>query len=186
MTRLQRILGFLTLLAGAVAPLSAARADFEVAGPDGRRILLKDDGTWRYVDATTQEPSKDKPKVTVTGEGVFTLERRTEVGPHCRFGLRLQNNTNFEIQTIVPSFSAYRANGVLYATHTLGFYSIKPGNNQYREILFQGITCQEVARLQVSGGDRCVMADLDRFSSTGEACLERVRVVASDLVRFEK
>ena len=186
MTQIQRIAGALALLVGVAAPLSAAWADFEVTGPDGRRIELKDDGTWRYLDAAPKEQAKDKPKVTVTGEGVFTLERRTEVGPHCRFGLRLQNNTNFEIQTIVPSFSVYRANGVLFETHTLGFYSIKPGNSQYREILFQGITCQDVARLQVSGGDRCVMADLDRFSSTGEACLERVRVVPSDLVQFDK
>ena len=28
-----------------------ARADFEVAAPDGRRVLLKDDGTWKYQNA---------------------------------------------------------------------------------------------------------------------------------------
>ena len=173
----------MVLLLGALAPLSAARADFEVTGPDGRRILLKDDGTWRYQEAGKEQP-KDKP--TVTGEGVLTLERRTEAGPNCRFGLRLTNNTNYEIQNIVPSFSVYRANGVLYETLGVGFFSIKPGNNVYREVFFQGITCQEIARLQVSGGDRCVMGDLDRLSYTGGACLERVRVVPSDLVRFEK
>ena len=172
------------LFLGVLAPLSAAWADFEVTGPDGRRILLKDDGTWRHLDATTKEESKDKPRVT--GEGVLTLERRTEVGPNCRFGLRLQNNTNYEIQNIVPSFSVYRANGVLYETRTLGFYSINPGNSLYREVLFQGITCQQIARLQVSGGERCVMGDLEKFSSIGGACLDRVRVVPSDLVRFDK
>jgi hypothetical protein len=30
------------------------------------------------------------------------------------------------------------------------------------------------------------MGDLDRFSAEGGKCLERVRVVPSDLVRFEK
>jgi len=183
MTRHHLMTAGLVLLLGALAPLSAARADFEVTGPDGRRILLKDDGTWRYQDAG-QEQAKDKPKVT--GEGVLTLERRTEAGPNCRFGLRLQNDTNFEIRNIVPSLSVYRANGVLYETRTLGFYSINPGNSLYKEVLFQGITCQEIARLQVSGGDRCVMGDLDKFSYTGGACLERVRVVPSDLVRFDK
>jgi len=183
MTRIRRIAGALALLVGGAAPL-VAWGDFEVTGPDGRRIQLKDDGTWRYLEAAAPEEGKEKAKVT--GEGVLTLERRTEVGPNCRFGLRLQNNTNFEIENIVPSFSVYRASGVLYETRTVGFYSIRPGNSLYREVFFQGIACSDIARLQVSGGERCVMADLDKFSSIGTACLDRVRVVPSDLVRFDK
>jgi hypothetical protein len=30
------------------------------------------------------------------------------------------------------------------------------------------------------------MGDLDRFTYTGGACLDRVRLVPSDLVRFDK
>ena len=172
------------LFLGALAPLSAARADFEVTGPDGRRILLKDDGTWRHLDAAPPEPSKEKP--AETGEAVLSLERRTEVGPNCRFGLRLVNDFPYEIQSIVPEFAAYRPNGVLYEIVSVGFASMKPGNTQYREILFRGITCNEIARVQVTGGDRCVMGDLDRFSNEPGRCLARVRVVPSDLVRFEK
>ena len=174
----------MAFLLGALAPLSSARADFEVTGPDGRRILLKDDGTWSYREAAGEVKDADRPKVT--GEGVLSLERRVEEGPNCRFGLRLANNTNYEIQNIVPYIAAHRANGVLYDTRGVGFFSIKPGNSLYREVLFQGITCKEVDRLQVTGGDRCVMGDLDRFSAEGGRCLERVRVVPSDLVRFEK
>jgi hypothetical protein len=166
-----------------MAPLSAAWADFEVTGPDGRRILLKDNGTWKYVEASP-EPVKDKP--VVKGEGVLTLERRTEEGPNCRFAIRLTNNTNFEVRNIVPSFSVYRANGVLYETRGVGFYSIKPGNSTERDVRFEGITCKEIVHLQVSGGDRCEMGDLDRFSYEGGACLQRVRVVPSDIVRFDK
>jgi hypothetical protein len=172
------------LLLAALLPLAAAGADFEVTAPDGRRILLKADGTWRYVDADEKAPAVDKPKAT--GEAVLALERRAEAGPNCRFGLRLANNTNYEIRNIVPYFSAYRANGVLYETLSIGFYSINPGNNQYREVLFRGITCQEISRLQVSGGSRCEMGDLDRFSYVAGACLERVRVVPSELLQFDK
>jgi hypothetical protein len=184
MTRIRLIAGAFALLVAAAAPFSAAWADFEVTGPDGRRIQLKDDGTWRYLETAAPDEGKEKSKVT--GEGVLTLERRTEIGSNCRFGVRLQNNTNYEIENIVPSFSVYRANGVLYETRTVGFYSIRPGNSLYREVFFQGIACSEIARLQVSGGERCVMADLDKYSSTGTACLDRVRVVPSELVRFDK
>lgn len=173
----------LVLLAGALAPYSAARADFEVTAPDGRRILLRDDGTWRYVDADKEE-AKERPPMT--GEAVLTLERRTEMGTNCRFGFRLQNDTNFEIRNIVPTFSVYRTNGILYQSRTLAFYSIFPGNSLYREIMFQGIACEEIGRLQVAGGDRCTMGDLDKFSYTAGVCLERVRVVPSELVRFDK
>ena len=174
----------MALLLGTLAPLSAARADIEVTGPDGRRILLKDDGTWRYQEAGGDAKPADRPKVS--GEGVLSLERRVEEGPNCRFGLRLANNTNYEIHNIIPYIAAYRANGVLYDTLGVGFFSIKPGNSLSRDVVFQGITCAEIARIQVTGGDRCVMGDLDRFSAEAGECLARVRVVPSDLVRFEK
>ncbi len=173
----------LALMLGATVPLSAAGADFEVTGPDGRRILLKGDGTWQYAEGEAKPPA-DRP--VVKGEAVLTLERREDMGPHCRFGLRLANETDYEIRNIVPTFSAYRISGVLYDTIGVGFFSIKPGNNLYREVVFQGIRCDEIGRLQVGGGERCVMGDLDRFSYTGGACLERVRVVPSELVRFDK
>jgi len=53
-------------------------------------------------------------------------------------------------------------------------------------VLFQLITCPEIARLKVVGGDRCSMGELDRFSPEKGICLERVRVVPSDLLPFEK
>ena len=53
--------GLLLLSRMALSP--AAVADFEVTGPDGRRILLRQDGTWRYVEV------KDKAAILV-------LERR--------------------------------------------------------------------------------------------------------------
>ena len=171
------------LLLAVLAPWSAARADFEVTGPDGRRILLKSDGTWNYLEADKQQPDE---KIVFTGEGVLTLERWEELGQNCRIGFRLQNDTNYEVRSLVPRFAVYRANGVMYEGRTLGFYSIHPGNSVYRDTLFRGISCKDIGRIQVSGGDRCTMGDLDKFSFTGGACLERVRVVPSDLVRFEK
>lgn len=183
MTRHAWMTAAATLLVAALSPLSAARADFEVTGPDGRRIMLKNDSTWSYVEG---EKPKEEEKMVVTGEGVLTLERLEDLGQNCRIGVRLQNDTNYEVRSIVPRFVIYRKNGVAYEGRTLGFYSIHPGNSVYRDTLFRGIGCEDIGRIQVSGGDRCVMGDLDRFSYTGGACLERVRVVASDLVRFDK
>ncbi len=181
--RLRRSIG-IALAVGALAGATVAHADFEVTGPDGRRILLKDDGSWRYVDTAAGEAAR-------AGDGkreeaVLSLLSRREAGPNCHFRLRLVNNLPYEIHNIVPTFVAYRANGVVYDSRTTGFYSMKPGNSQERELRFQGITCAEIDRLQVTGGDRCGMGELTRFSPLAGECLSRVRVVRSDLLRFEK
>jgi hypothetical protein len=63
---------------------------------------------------------------------------------------------------------------------------MRPGDTLIRDIDFNGITCQDIVRVQVAGGDRCDMGDLDKFSGVKGQCLARVRVVESDLVRFDK
>lgn len=176
------ILALAFLLASAVST-SAIGADFQVTGPDGRQILLKDDGTWKYQEAA-EEKKTEKPEDI--GEAILTLERRTEFGPNCRFELRLVNNLRHEIRNVVPTFSAFRADGVMYESTSIGFYSMRPGNIQNRSIQFHGISCKDIARLQVSGGDRCEIGELDRFSPEKGACLARIRVVPSELVRFDK
>ena len=168
----------------AVAP--AVRADFELTGADGRRILLMDNGTWRYIDAADE--SKGASKSKEQGEAVLFLERKIERGNNCRFALRLVNGLPYEIRSLVLYYSAYRANGVIYDTVSSGssFASMKPGDKQLREIDFMGIACPDIVRLQVVGGDRCDMGELDKFSATKGQCLARVRVVESALVQFDK
>ena len=174
------------LLVTGVALSPAAHADLELKGPDDRRILLKDDGTWRYMDAKDNDQAKDKIKDG--GEAVLFLERKIEAGNNCRFVVRLVNNEPYEIRSLVLHYSAYRANGLLYDTVSSrsSFAAMRPGNELRREFEFTGITCPEIARVQVVGGDQCDMDDLNKFSRVKGQCLARVRVVESDLVRFEK
>ena len=186
------------LLVAAVALPHAARADFELAGPDGRRILLMDNGTWRYVEAKDKDPvedkikekekEKEKDKDKDKGEAVLALEQKIERGGSCAFALSLVNNLPYAIRSFSPYYSAYRANGVIYDTVSSGspFSALKPGVKQYGEIVFRGISCQDIVRVQVVGGDRCDMGDLDRFSAVKGQCLARVRVVESALLRFDK
>jgi hypothetical protein len=179
-------------LVAAVTLPQAARADFEVAGPDGRRILLMDNGTWRYVEAKEKvqadDKIKEKEKEKEKGEAILSLEQKLERGPSCAFALSLVNNLPYEIRSFSPYYAAYRANGVIYDTVSSGapFSALKPGDKQRGEIMFRGIACREIVRVQVVGGDRCDMGDLDKFSATKGQCLARVRVVESALLRFDK
>jgi len=179
------LLGRFLLVAGIVLS-HAARADFELTGPDGRRILLKDNGTWQYVEGMWQDLAEGKPKEA--GEAVLLLERKIERGNGCRFVVGLVNDLPYEINSLVPYFSIYRANGVIYDTVSspTAFTAVRPGDKLVREFEFTGIACQDIARVQVVGGDRCEMGDLHKFSEGKGQCLARVRVEASDLVRFDK
>ena len=191
-------------LAAAAAP---ARGDFEVTAPDGRRILLKEDGRWRYIDpkaeaASAEKKAEDKSaegksagdekkptdeeKAKDAGEAILSLERKLDGNRICRFGLKLVNNLPFEIRSIVPEFKVYRATGVVYDSVFGAFQFIKPGDSQTREVRFEGIACPDIVRVQVAGGDRCEMGELDKFSPVKGRCLAQVRVVESDLVRFDK
>jgi len=156
------------------------RADFEVTAPDGSRILIKDDGTWIRLDKKPSDSSKEG------GEAVLRLESKTELGVGCRYQMRLQNDFPYEIRSLVPAFFAYRPNGVIYDTQSVNFNTVRPGDAQTRQIQFVGIACKDIARLQVGGGDRCELGELDRFSNEKGECLSRVRIVASDLVQFDK
>lgn len=174
------------LLVAAMALSCAAQADVEIKFPDGRRVRLYDNGTWRYVEggdmAQAGDPSKD------AGEALLRVERRMDHGNNCRFVVRLVNNLPYEIRNLVPFYSAFRANGVLHDTvaSLSAFTSLRPSDTQDREIEFTGIACQDIARVQVVGGDRCEMGDLNKFSPGKGRCLARVRVEASELVRFDK
>ena len=162
---------------------SAAQADVELTAPDGRRILLKDNGTWVYVEA-----DRGADTINKEGEATLALERKAERGKGCRIAVRLENNLPYEIRSLVPYYSVYRANGVIYDTVSgpSAFTSLKPGDGQSREVDFVGISCQDIARVQVVGGDRCEMGELTKYSATTGQCLARVRVVKSDLLRFDK
>ena len=179
------VLGKVLLVAGMALSLPAL-ADFEVTGPDGRRIVLKDDGTWQYVDARGKAQAGDK--VQATGEAVLLLESKVEGDRSCRFFVVLVNDLPYEIRSFVPHYSAYRANGVLHETvfAKTGFSVLRPSDKQRREIQFTGIACRDIARVQVGGGDRCNMGELHKFSEGTGQCLARVRVAESDLVRFDK
>lgn len=167
---------------------SATAADFEVKGPDGRRILLKSDKTWSYVDAPDVKPvdagASETPKPV--GEAVLYLDAKIDGPRICRYQLRLVNNLPYEIRSLVPELSVFRSQDVVYDSLFSGFSFIKPGDSQNREVRFNGIACQDIVRVRVGGGDRCEMGDLDKFSNAKGKCLALVRVAESSVVRFDK
>jgi hypothetical protein len=169
------------LLAAACLPL--AHADFELKDDKGRRILLKSDGTWRYVDAAAPDAAASAP---APPQAELLLERRLDLPGACRFELVLSNTLPYEIRVLVPDFAALRANGVAYTTQPLAFGPLRPGDRARRGLNVEGIACADIARLDVKGGDRCDLGELNKFSEPNGQCLERVKVLPSALLPFTK
>jgi len=182
MTWLRASVGALML--GALG-LPAAGADFELKDGQGRRILLKDDGSWLYLDAPAPSGAASEP-AKEPYQAELLVERRLDAPGGCRFDLTLVNTLPYEIRSLVPEFVVYRANDVAYTAQTASFGPVRPGDRSRRALQFSGIGCADIARLQVQGGDRCEMGDLNKFSDVRGQCLARVRLLPSDLLRFEK
>jgi hypothetical protein len=166
----------------AIGP-TPARADFELKDGDGRRILLKDDGTWKYLD---EKPPLEGPPEAPPPTAEIRVAGKADTPSGCQFDLLLGNTLPYEIRSLVPEFSAIRANGVTYSSQVVAFIGIKPGGELRRSLRFGGIKCAEIDKLLVQGGDRCVMGELERFGNAKGVCLARLKVVPSELVRFEK
>lgn len=160
-----------------------ARADFELKDSQGRRILLKADGTWRYVDASAAAGTAEPAAVP---QAELLLDRRLDVPGACRFELVLTNTLPYEIRILVPEFTAVRANDVAYTTQPVAFGPLRPGDRARRGLNVEGIACADVARLDVKSGDRCEMGDLNKFSEPNGQCLARLNVLPSALLRFAK
>ena len=149
----------------------------EVVTPDGRHVLLKDDHTWTYL-----EPEQLPPEESAV-LGVVNLK---ELSNACDIGFRLTNNLPYKIKSLVPSFSAYTRDQVLFDTQSKSFNSIKPTRSQYQKVRFIGITCPEISHIKLLGADRCTMGPFTKFDSSEGECLKRVHVQESDLIEVLK
>jgi len=181
--------GHLLLAAAAALALPLQAADFELKDAQGRRVLLKADGTWRYVEAAGPAAAPASAPAAEPAQAELLLERRQDAPGGCRFELALNNSVGYEIRSLVPELTVYRSQSgkdVPYSAQLVGFGPVRPGDAHRRALQFAGITCAEVSRLQVGGGERCEMGDLNKFSDAPGQCLARLKVMPSELLRFDK
>jgi hypothetical protein len=164
------------LLALLTSPI--AIADVTITIPDGRQVLLRDNGTWSVVEQGEDGESRRY--------AVLTLENKENLARGCRLGLRLQNNLSAHIRSLVLRFTAYKGEDIQFETVSRGFSFLKPTLSQYQEIQFRGITCDEITSVQVAGARNCHVGDLTKYSAEAHHCLNLVDVVHSDILPIAK
>ena len=157
--------------------VTRTKEGIEVVTPDGRHVLLRHDNTWEYIQVEQGKP---------TQSALIEVANIKELSNACNVGLRLTNNLSYKIKSLVPSFSAYTRDGVLYETVSKAFSSIKPTRDQYRQVQFIGLRCQDIGRIRVHGAGHCSMGPMDKFNEAEGECLSHIYVQASDLINISK
>lgn len=155
-----------------------AFADVTVTTPDGRQVILRDNGTWALV------PEGENPEARRYAS--LTLEKKFDLPRGCRLGLRLQNDLTAQIRSLVLRFTAYKGEQIPFETVSRGYSYIKPTTSQYQEISFRGISCDEISSVEVSAARNCHVGDLTKYSAEAHHCLKLVDVAASDILPIAK
>ena len=153
-------------------------ADLTVTTPDGRQVILHDNGTWSLAPAG--EGAKAQRSASLTLEKKFDLPRG------CRLGLRLQNDLSAQIRSLVLRFTAYKGEQIPFETVSRGYSYIKPTTSQYQEISFRGIACDEISSVEVAAARNCHVGDLTKYSAEASDCLNLVDVTVSDILPIAK
>jgi len=171
---LYRSIGMLALLLAA----QLAGADITITVPDGRQVLLRDNGTWSVIEESDTPETRSYASLTV--------EKKFDMARGCKFGLRLQNDLSAQIRSLVLRFTAYKDDQIPFETVTRGYSYIKPTASQYQEIKFRGISCEEISLVEVFATRNCHVGDLTKYSADARHCLNLVDVKPSDIVRIAK
>jgi hypothetical protein len=157
--------------------VTRSREGVVVVTADGRRVLLRDDHTWEVVEAEQGDPATS---------AVISVANVRGLRNACKIGLRLDNNLGYNIKSLIPSFSAYTRDGVLYETVSKAFSSIKPTRDQYQQIQFIGITCDDIGYVRVHGAEHCSMGLMDKFNEEDGECLGHIHVVGNEQMKVTK
>jgi hypothetical protein len=158
---------------------ASAHDDPELLGitDDGRRVILKQDHTWDFVEIPAGDPETS---------AVLTVLEVIDLQEACVVKLHLQNNLPMRIGHLVPRFNIYNQEGVLFDTVSKSFASLKPGKDKYSEVRFSGIGCSQISRAHLFSAARCRMGDIDIWNEKDGQCLGRLYVTPTDLINLSK
>jgi len=126
--------------------------------------------------------------VTDTGRqaAVFSVNVRKSFPDACLFGITLTNNLPYKITNLSYRVAAYINGDVFHSRVTRNFFELKPTEQQYRDVTFNQITCDQIDRLEISDPGRCSVGKLNRFSAEPGDCAKFTDVGPTSVVNVVK
>lgn len=154
-----------------------AESELTAVTVDGRRVLLKSDHTWDFIEFVQGDPSNS---------AVLTVTRIWEMQDACKLQFRLQNNLGYKIGALVPRFTVQNKDGVVYESPSISFQSIKPTKNKYTEIQISGLGCHEISQMKLIDAARCRMGEIDQWNEKDGECLSHIYLEPSQQINITK
>ena len=129
-----------------------------------------------------------QPPVTSSGRpaAVLSIHARTAYPGACRYGMTLTNNLPYMITDLSFRLTAIIDGNVPFDNQSKSFSQLRPTGQQYREITFQGVTCDQIKRIEVSDPGRCTLDKLNRFTANPGDCAKFTDVADGRLVHVVK
>lgn len=155
----------------------AVTAQLTATTDDGRQVVLRENGTWSFVSEAGEAPKRI---------ATLTVIRHESVSNGCVIGLELDNQLNELIRTLVLRFTAYLGPEIKFDTVSRGYSFVRPTLSSYEEIQFRGVTCEDIASVEVSAARNCSVGELTKFSSDPGDCLELIEVAPTNRLVITK
>jgi hypothetical protein len=171
-----------------VPSIAAVVAVLISGGLAGCADMATDLGLDGKAQATIEADVERVPVVSQSGRSaaVLSVHMRKSFKDACKYGMTLTNNLPFKVTNLTFRMTAMVNGNVPFDTQNKNFYEIRPGEQQYREITFQGVACAEIDRIEVSDPGRCALGDLNRFTAEPGDCAKFSDVAESRLVNMVK
>ncbi len=150
--------------------------------------MATDIGLWSKARPAPPAKEDRTPPVTSTGRAaaVVSVHMRKSYENACKYGITLTNNLPFKIADLSFRFTALIGGGVPFDSQTKSFSELRPSEDQYREMIFQGVRCDQILALEVTDPGRCTLDTLNRFNSPAGACAKYSDIAASSLIKVTK
>jgi hypothetical protein len=168
-----------------------------VLGAPGLMLLLltagcadmaTDIGLMSKAPAAAPPDLEQHPPVTrgTRPAAVLSVHTRKSFPNACKFGITLTNNLPYKISELSFRLTPIIDGNVPYDTQTKSFSELRPSEQSYREITFQGLQCQQISRIEVADPGRCTLDTLNRFNTAPGDCAKFSEVADSRLVPVVK
>ena len=134
-------------------------------------------------------PQEDRTAPVTTTDraaAVVSFHTRKAYDNACKYGITLTNNLPYKITDLTFRFTAIINGDVPFDNQSKNFYELRPSEQQYRELTFQGVRCNQINRIEVTDPGRCILDNLNRFSAAPGDCAKYSEIAPSRLVNVVK
>jgi hypothetical protein len=150
--------------------------------------MATDIGLMAKAPAAAPPDLQQHPPVTqgTRPAAVLSIHTRKAFSNACKFGITLTNNLPYKISELSFRLTAIIDGNVPYDAQTKSFSQLRPSEQTYRDITFQGVQCKQISRIEVADPGRCTLDTLNRFNAAPGDCAKFSEVADSRLVAVVK